>query len=383
MVGAGDNSVTANSVADGTLVVEAGDGADVISATGLTTAEVALTLGGGDNEVTLDGTFASGLEVVLTTGNGDDELTFGTGATSVTGVTINVDLGDGSDSIIFDGAVDLSGGTVSLAGIDVLEFGAAASNVTLDGDHLAGQTYVMKGAGSVTDSDLAGVTLDNNGGTYDFSGLSIDGTIAKAMAGLNVTGGSKADVVTGTDGGDTFSLGNGDDVIEGGLGADSITVGGGEDTIILGKKSATQTASFATGNADASNIDSIADFVTADDTIQLSSAANAYGTGLTLSTDATVNVIDLGTMTGADYATVNDFIAAAATAATEVKSSANAVYVYLAAVTSDTSTTGDFDTDAAGTYMFINDGTTALTADDTIVQIGITGTMDATNFTIV
>jgi len=379
LVGGGENVIAATSITSGELIVTSGSGDDTVTADKFTSAEISLTLGDGDNTINLDPGTLAGTELTAVTGNGEDTVKFD----SANAVASHADdvftftLGTGTDTLDFSGGastIDLTAGSITFDGLDVIEFGGQSSNVTLDGVHLAGKTITLKGDGTVTDT--VEVDLDT-AGTYDFSSISIDGTIAKAFGGLNIDGGTGADIITATDGNDDIASGGGADVIDGGLGADTIVLGSGDQTIVLGKKSATQTSSFAGTNTTADNIEDIqsAVFTGADDIIQLSSAADAYGSGITLSESTTINVIIAGGSTtnhDIDGLTANMESGTNGTASTS-----STLYVYVGVESGGTL--------EDGTYLVINDGTSTLDSADTIIKLGsgYTGTLDASDFTIV
>jgi len=382
LAGGGNNVLSVASLSSGDGFISAGAGDDTLTLGKMTSAEVSVDLGDGDNEVTLAPGTLAGAEITLTLGTGDDTVKLDdandTTIETVAADEIVITFGTGTDTLDLSGVTtaDLTAGTFTASGLEVIEFGGKAAGVTFDGAFLNGQSYILKGDGDVT--DLAKVALDTKG-TYDFSDLAIDGTIAKAMGGLNITGNAGADTITGTDGGDTIDTGTGDNTVDGGLGADSITVGAGDDTVVIGKKTATQTSSFAGTNTTADNIDEYVslDFASAD-TIQLSSAAGAYGTGITLDDQTVINVVEVALGTTEDNFT--DFFATAETqSGNGTASTSDILYIYYA-VESGAGTLED------GTYLIINDGTSTLSADDTVIKIGgaggVTG-LDASDFTVV
>jgi len=73
-------------------------------------------------------------------------------------------------------------------------------------------------------------------------------------------GGSAVDSIIGGSGDDIISAGDGDDIIDGGAGADTLTGGGGDDTFVFTKTS--------------NGVDTINDFVIADDILQFADSAD-------------------------------------------------------------------------------------------------------------
>lgn len=376
LMGAGDNTVTLDDITSGSGYVEAGAGDDTFTLSDVTSATIDANLGAGDNEITFDPGTLAGATINVVTGAGDDTLTISGGAiTTVAADQIVFSLGEGTNTLDFSGAtsaMDLTAGTFTVSGVDVIEFGGAATDVILDGNFLKGQSYTLKGDGTLT--DRVEVDLDT-AGVYDFSDLQIDGTIAKAFGGLNIDGHTGNDTITGTDGTDDINTGNGTNIVDGGLGIDLITLGTGADTVILGKRTAFMSTSFSGADTDNTNIDLVTGFdAGAEDKIQLSGAANAYGTGITLTENTIINVVNL--VGGGTYHNFTELTAAAETEATGVASTSSVLYIYVIEQTDGTL--------EDATYLIINNGTAAIAATDSIIQLAtLTGTLDASDFTIV
>jgi hypothetical protein len=157
----------------------------------------------------------------------------------------------------------------------------------------------------------------------------------------------------------------------------------GNDTFVFNTR-AEAGNSYAGADTDAAKIDAITDFTTADDTIQLGTGANAFGTALTFTTGTVMNVSAAVTLATADYATLADAMTALQTASAGTASDATTAQAIVFTIVADATTGGDFDSNAAGTYLVINDDTAAWAATDTIIDItGVTGTIDANDFTFV
>jgi hypothetical protein len=270
------------------------------------------------------------------------------------------------------GAVNYTDGSITLSGIETLQLGGDANTTIVDGVLLNGATFTIKGDGGVT--DRLNVELDT-AGTYDFSGLSISGSVGTALAGLAVTAvATDASKVTGTAGNDVITGLGGKDTLIGGAGADTLYGGAGSDVFQIGTASDTRASGYASAATPSEFLDTVATsnaaaFVSGADKIALSTAASAYGSGITLSSSTVVNVTNV-TVATADYATLTAMMTAAATAASETASSSSVLQVYVLEVTADATTAGDFDSNGAGYYLVINDGTTALSTADTIVYMG-------------
>jgi Ca2+-binding RTX toxin-like protein len=255
------NDYTNTTLTDGNAVVLGGAGVDTITLTatdsGVNTANVVIQSGGGADDVTLS--LAGEDETAdLDLGDGDDTLTIGN-ATSA-GDTLVVDGGAGTDSVDLAG-FDISLGSLTFANVEVIDDSDGAGVV--DAALLTGESYTIKGDGNI--ATLLDVTV-GTAGSYDFSDLVLDATLADGIGGLNITGNAGNDTIVGTDGADTIATGGGDDNITGGQGADDITLGAGTDTVVIAQGDTGITAT---------TIDSIAAFATTTDKLKLGTAATA------------------------------------------------------------------------------------------------------------
>ncbi len=251
--------------------------------------DAANTLSGGAGVDTLNG------------GLGNDTLNGGTGADTMVG-------GEGDDIYVRDNAGDViteaSGegddtvqsslaytllddlenltltGSLAIngtgnAGVNIL-IGNTAAN-TLDGG--AGADTMRGGAGNdkyivddtndiVTENASAGTDLVEASATFTL-GANVENLTLTGIGDINGTGNALVNTLTGNDGDNTLdgAAGNdilvgglGDDTLIGGLGSDKLTGGGGADYFVF---------DAATGST---NVDTIADFVSATDVINLDSA---------------------------------------------------------------------------------------------------------------
>lgn len=236
-------------------------------------------------------------------GAGDDNINGGAGADNLNG-------GTGTDSLTYDGSdvgvtVDMSfiGPQISaghasgdvLSGFENLSgtnFGDSLTGddgrniiLGLDGDDIinggggndairggAGADVMVGGAGSDVlqyAGSSAGVTVNLSlgaNGLQQASGGDAEGDVISEFE--NVYGSSFGDVITGNASRNILYGYEGDDVLDGGLGNDALRGSGGADSFVF---------STSLGSA---NVDSIADFNSADDTIMLSNAVfTALGLG--------------------------------------------------------------------------------------------------------
>jgi hypothetical protein len=228
----GDNTTLANALTSGTLSVAAGTGDDVVELDGITTGTATLTLGDGDNIVRVGATAnVAAATVTVTTGTGDNTLVIEEDDT-VAGTTITFDFGTGTGTLDLSDSADISLGTMSFTGLDVIAIGSADTDAEVNATLLDGTTITITGDGTAT--DLLTVDMTNTAAaSVDFSGVVISNDVLLDMAGLNVVGSAVADTIIGTDGDDTITGGTGDDVITGGAGDDILVGSGGSDTYLI------------------------------------------------------------------------------------------------------------------------------------------------------
>jgi Ca2+-binding RTX toxin-like protein len=225
--GAGDDTYVVDNAGD--VVTEAaGSGMDTVRTSLLT-----YTLGDNVENLTYTGTgnfhgTGNALSNVITGGSGDNVLDGGTGADTLIG-------GAGNDTYIVDNAGDkvteLAGGGTDTVLTSVASYALSAEveNMIYTG------AAAFTGAGNGSDNTLTG---------------GVQGDTLSGMAGN--------DRLYGLAGADSLSGGDGNDFLVGGLGADKLSGGNGADTFVY--------------NSIAEGGDTITDFDTTMDHIQLSSA---------------------------------------------------------------------------------------------------------------
>lgn len=214
---------------------------------------------GGIGNDTLDG--GTGNDTLLG-GLGDDSLSGGLGANVLTG-------GTGADTfVINEAAIDTItdlGGTDNLK---VSKFGNVTATLgaswKADSDtYNNGNVYITTGY----NVDLSGVNSGSKGFNITVKGIAA-ASIVTIAASDTIVGSYLNDTITGGDAQDNISGGAGNDILNGGRGNDTISGGAGNDFFVINTPSTP-----ATGATPAStNVDTILDFVSGLDKIQLSKA---------------------------------------------------------------------------------------------------------------
>jgi Ca2+-binding RTX toxin-like protein len=242
--------------------------------------------GGAGNDIVSGGAGADR----LIGGSGADEASY---ASSTVGVSINLLL-TRAQAGAGDGKGDVLSGIEHVTGSNrndvLLGTGAAnriqglAGNDLIDGkagaDTMAGglgndRYYVDRAGDVIRELGAQGTDTVYTAASYTLaSGVAVEvlraavptGTLALNLAGNElantIIGNNGANVLTGNGGNDQLLSGGGADVLSGGPGADRLTGGAGRDAFVF---------DAARGTA----VDTIADFVVADDTIRLDAAGFA------------------------------------------------------------------------------------------------------------
>jgi len=312
-------AVTISSLAEATagegVIVSAGSATGATNVTvggaaGATTGTATVVTGSAADTVVLDENTA----VNVTTGDGGDTVTI----TAIASGTINT--GDGDDTVTDAEAntktINLGGGNdtftpASNADIATVDFGAGdGDTLVMTGDHsgaasswtnyeilsltggttlsaaqfAADNSFEMTGAQTLTiaatatsnDVDMSNMTFDiaalgNTAVTGNANVNVVTGSDAVDVVTGNagddtITGGGSNDTLTGSAGNDTLSGGTGADIIAGGADNDTITGGAGADHIDIAVTDATNGAK-----------DTITDFVSGTDDLDLDGYTNSAG----------------------------------------------------------------------------------------------------------
>jgi hypothetical protein len=227
----GKNTVTANSLTDGDLVVIGGSGVDTVSATVITDANVTLQLGDGNNVVTLGTVGNTALDAAtinIVTGAGNDKVSLLEATTADT--TVNLTLGGGTNTLALD-AADYSLGTWTTSGLNAIEM-AGGGATTVAASLVSGQTIHVSATAAAADVFTV-VGTKATGESIDLSKLAMDQTITKAVNSTAITGNAGNDTIIGTDIADTITAAAGINTITGGKGADVFVGGTGTDTYVI------------------------------------------------------------------------------------------------------------------------------------------------------
>jgi Ca2+-binding RTX toxin-like protein len=348
--GPGDDVLSGDTGTDTALYTNAGSAVSV----SLALLSVAQATGGAgtDTLISIEALVGSGFADSLTGSAGNDNLSGGNGKDTIHGGTGNDDLrgndqadriygedgndflggGKGHDSLDGGESNDTLAGLVgndTLAGgngIDLADYSGSPDAVTVNLlTGTGGSTVPVVGAGSGVDvlggienilggdfnDVLAGDTLDNaltggNGndtlsgdtGFDTLNGGDGDDSLLGGLQKDEVYGGNGNDTVAGGNGFDTLDGGEGNDSIRGALGTDVLTGGNGADRFV-----------FATALDGILNIDTITDFTSGVDVIELSAAIFGVftpdSTPIGLNVNLTYNVGTGGLQYDADGAGAN------------------------------------------------------------------------------
>lgn len=210
---------------------------------------------------------------LITGRSGDDVITGGDGYDRLQGDGGNDTIyGDGGNDTVIGGAGNdfLYGGDgndalYGQAGNDVID-GGNGIDITSYADAAAGVTIDL---GVTTAQDTGGAGIDTLSSIERLVGSRYDDHITGAAAAERLIGGAGNDTVMGGAGNDIVQGDAGNDVVGGGAGNDSVYGGAGQDMF-----------RFDSALNGSTNVDSLRDFSSVDDTFQLSQAVfSAIGVG--------------------------------------------------------------------------------------------------------
>jgi Ca2+-binding RTX toxin-like protein len=223
------------------------------------------------NSVQFTGASATAANENVVGGAGDDTFTFSTAGVA-TGYDANdtVNGGAGTDTLV------ISTGTTALTA-------ATLTNVSnIEAITVSGTTG---GVGTLTlvDGNFVSITGATVSASALTTGVLLFTAAAEDDSTFNITGGAGADNIVGGQLADTISGGSGADTITGGLKADVLSGGAGADTFVFA----------TTAQSSGSNTDSISDFVSGSDKLNVTLDYSGINSGLTV--DATVQTARAGT----------------------------------------------------------------------------------------
>ena len=232
--------------------------------------------------ISIDGITADTNGFIIASNKSDDTIritTNGDGSTA----KININGGDGTDTLFLESGVDLSSSNLTLTSMERILLIGGGLDQKIAASDVSG--VAMKLAENGTGAGVLNIVVDQatvNLSNFSFESSFVSGTDSVVInassfnSGVTVTGTSGDDTITGSNandnlsGGasaDTISGGTGDDTINGGAGADTLTGGAGDDEF-----------DFASGTSTEASMDKITDYQAA--------AADAHNDKIDLITGA-------------------------------------------------------------------------------------------------
>ena len=214
-----------------------------------------LTLQAANSVVTVDSGFTGPLDIAVSTGNDTIDASGSSGAMSfsaaVGSITADDAIAGGSGStdsltLTADSGRAILTGVSGIETITITDVTDATARISM-GDV---DTQIAEGATLTVDAS----GMDQASTTFRF-----DGSASETDGFLNITGGTGADTIVGAGSNDTISAGLAVDSITGGNGADSITGGAGNDIFVY----------TAAAQSNSTNTDTITDFTTTEDILQV------------------------------------------------------------------------------------------------------------------
>jgi Ca2+-binding RTX toxin-like protein len=322
-------------VAPGDLTFTGSEGVDILTIGGTTGTNKTQTynLGKGNDVVTL---VDQAGQAIVNGEDGDDSFTVNA-TTNIANLALHG--GDGTDTL----SISSNGSSIKFnkgfSGIEKIVLKTSSTTFTAEFQVASGYNEAVE----VTDVSGVNVTLEfktDAGGTIDLSNFTF----------LGWTSGTDIIKLTGTTGNETLKGTSQADIIEGGPGADIMTGGDGADVFLF--------ANGDTGTPTATNFDTITDFVSGTDKIDLGTTnITALGSG----SYGNITVGNNGLVT-TSYTNLANFITDLAGTSITIAGAA-----MIAAIGSDS-------------YLFISDGTAGLGSGDLLIKI--TGIAATTGLTI-
>jgi Ca2+-binding RTX toxin-like protein len=237
------------------------------------------TVTGTANADTLTGT--AGIDVI--NGLGGNDIITGAGGTDI------LNGGEGSDIYVMALTAEHTAAEIAdtgTSGTDEVRFtSTVASTLTLYAGDTGIETVTI-GTGTAAAAVVNGTTVLNIDASLVANGLTLTGNAgANTMTGTayadRISGGPGNDTLNGGPGTDTLNGGAGNDTLNGGAGSDTLIGGAGNDTLTGGNGADSFVFNFALSAT--TNKDTITDFTSGTDKIQLSKAVMA-ALGSTLGT---------------------------------------------------------------------------------------------------
>ena len=248
---------TDNSVAN----IQTGSAADYISIDGITADTNGFIIASNESD-----------DTVRITPNGDGSS-----------AKININGGDGTDTLFLESSVDLSSSTLTLTSMERILLIGGGLDQKIAASDVSG--VAMKLAENGTGAGVLNIVVDQatvNLSNFSFESSFVSGTDSVVInassfnSGVTVTGTSGDDTITGSNANDNLSGGASADTISGGTGNDTINGGSGADTLTGG--AGDDEFDFASGTSTEASMDKITDYQAAaadahNDTIDLITGA--------------------------------------------------------------------------------------------------------------